>query len=240
MKPTAIMRMRKPAGAPAALSYKDTVLADAPVAYFRLDELAGNFANLMLPTEVGVPGNTITYGAPSLTQDADDKAIVMAGVGRVNVATTAYKFNSNFTYEAIIKIAPGALAAGINVGVISKYNGGAYLRVAQNTAVGKGRLSWIRSNTADLGSGGTLLSEGVIYHVGVTVSNTGVPTFYLNGVPDGVGVTNTNFAGAVDTLAIGSDNFAEYFQGTIDEVAVYDKALTPARFLAHAQAAGLA
>jgi hypothetical protein len=47
-----------------------------------------------------------------------------------------------------------------------------------------------------------------------------------------------------DVLNIGSDYYsgsrAEGFSGVIDEIAIYDKALTSTRILAHAHAAGLA
>ncbi|AMM22998.1 LamG domain-containing protein [Variovorax sp. PAMC 28711] len=237
-----VARLRKglaPLVAASSTPYRDAVMTDAPAAYFRLDEAAGNFVNTIVPAETGVASGTVTRSVATLTQDVGDKAITLSGSGNVDVSTTAYKYSSSFSYEAIVRITPGSLTSGNNLAVISKAAGGAYLRI-KGTGTGTGVLNWLRSNIADLGSSSVTVSENTTYHVVVTVSAAGVPTFYVNGVAAGTGTTNTTFTESNNSLRIGQDNFSEYLQGTIDEVAIYNSTLSAARVLAHAQAAGLA
>ncbi len=67
----------------------------------------------------------------------------------------------------------------------------------------------------------TTLTTGVWHHIAV-VSDAGDGTFYVDGVADGT------FSGAVgtDLDRIGSDNSEEHFLGKMDDIRVYDSALT--------------
>lgn len=223
--------------------YRDAVLLDAPAAYFRLAETSGPAVNYVLPTETGA-ATSVTQGVASLTLDSDDKAAGFLITGYITVPTLRYQYSSGFTYEVIIRINVGALSAGAVLGIMSKGNSGAYLRVSQSGSVGQGRLHWIRSRTQDLGQSSVLLSENIKYHVAVTVNSSGLPTFYVNGAPAGTGTSSTSMASTDDVLNIGSDYYggsrAEGFSGVIDEIAIYDTALTSTRILAHAHAAGFA
>jgi hypothetical protein len=93
------------------------------------------------------------------------------------------------------------------------------------------------------------LPTGVPIHVAIGMQS-GTPASrvaYVNGVP--VAVTNVSSPSgspatdAAEDLYLGVRNgsgsaFNNWFQGTMDEVAIYDKLLTPAQVLAHAQSGG--
>ena len=86
---------------------------------------------------------------------------------------------------------------------------------------------WLDNDYIDLYDGSdhlstTALSPGQWYHVAV-VDNAGSVTFYLDGVPDGTGSTVLTY----DANAVGSDHLDEALNGSIDDVRVYDRALSP-------------
>ena len=65
-------------------------------------------------------------------------------------------------------------------------------------------------------------------------------TVYLNGNPEIIADNVSAVPSDVETLFIGGrqDNVAN-FEGKIDEVAIYDRALTPAEIADHFRASGL-
>jgi len=75
------------------------------------------------------------------------------------------------------------------------------------------------------------LSINTWYHVGVTFAS-GVVTFYLNGNPSG-GFTSTNGSNPTNTyeLQIGRAFNGNYFNGKMDEVAIFNSVLTEPQIL---------
>ena len=75
------------------------------------------------------------------------------------------------------------------------------------------------------------LSINTWYHVGVTFAS-GVVTFYLNGEPDG-GFTSTNSNNPTNTyeLQLGRAYNGNYFNGQMDEVAIFNSVLTAPEML---------
>ena len=229
----------------ASLSYGATVLADGPVAYFRLAETSGDAVNSILTSETGALSAGVTRGAAPLTPDAGDKAMSFSGsTSYIGCITGNYRYDTTFTHEALIKIASGALTVGgASLGVLSKGQAGAYTRVTPTSTAGVGNLQFLKSRTSLLGTSIATLTEGVIYHLAVTSNAAGVSTIYINGSASGTGTASTALGGE-GIIQIGSDYYGgvrgEYFKGVIDEVAIYNKVLSAGRILAHAQAAGLA
>lgn len=77
-------------------------------------------------------------------------------------------------------------------------------------------------------SSNTTLSTNTWYHAGFTYSSsTNKVTYYLNGQPDG---TDTSFSGTINTddssVKIGYGG-STYFTGNIDEIRIYNRALSP-------------
>jgi RHS repeat-associated protein len=72
-------------------------------------------------------------------------------------------------------------------------------------------------------------------HVAVTKSGTTV-TFYINGVASGTGTISGAVSTNTNPMRIGAREDGFYFDQKIDEMAVYNTALLPARLLAHVQA----
>ena len=104
-----------------------------------------------------------------------------------------------------------------------------------------GRLIVYNGNQrSDTVAGSTRLARGSWYHVVMVRDGTGIRV-YLNGdtVPEIDGQLPVTYPEGCKQLLIGgrNDNFAN-FQGMIDEVAVYDRVLTPDEVQAHFQSAG--
>ncbi len=67
----------------------------------------------------------------------------------------------------------------------------------------------------------TVFTRGTWYHMAF-VSNSGTGTFYINGVQDSTGISSTGFT----LLGIGEVNIGDNFKGSIDDVRIYNRALS--------------
>ena len=135
-----------------------------------------------------------------------------------------------WSIEAWVKLE--TVAAGLVRGIVGKGAGGYYLRV--NAA---GNLELARSNIQALTTSTTLLPAGAWTHVVGTKSGA-TSKLYINGVDRTGTVTNSTTANNTLPLTIGADADAvgarrDFFAGSIDDVSLYSRALTPAEVLAH-------
>lgn len=218
--------------------YYSEVKKDTPLAYFRLDELQDTTAaNSGTSTINGVYTGGYILGQNSLCGDIGDHAVLFDGTsGYVTIGSVSdFNLNSNFTFEAIITTP----TAASTMAILSHGYLGAMLRLNAS------KLNLVKSYSLDRGSSNVVLQADTKYIVGVTVTASGVSTFYVNGVAAGNGVTAADYGSPTQTLKIGVDTSSSgvrtnYWNGVIDEVAIYPTALTATRMLAHAQAAGLA
>lgn len=90
------------------------------------------------------------------------------------------------------------------------------------------------------GSAG-VVPRGVWQHVAATRSAGGVWTIYVNGEQRATGLTTAPkpaISGGTSVGAAFEDNDYNHFRGRIDEVAVYDRALSAERIRAHYEATG--
>ena len=93
-------------------------------------------------------------------------------------------------------------------------------------------------NTVNRKTGGADLPSGVFVHVVATYDGAQMRV-YVNGRETGAGATdNTAMPATTVNAFIGSAGIGtNYFKGDIDEVAVYDKALSAVQIAAHYAAA---
>lgn len=132
----------------------------------------------------------------------------------------ALRMTSRYTLEAWIKIDTRKSLAGI----ISKYHtsnaDGYTLRLSNGSPFDEINFDGVETTNANL-------STGVWYHI-AAVNNLGTRTIYINGVQastTGVPEFTTAFANT-DPLKIGVDFDNRYFDGTIDDVRVWNVART--------------
>ena len=221
-----------PAAAP--VSYASTIQADGPVLFCRLGERSGTAIADQTGGPSGTYGNNPTLGAPSLLPtDAADAAVSFGGVnqfGRIN-GRAALRFGSAFTIEVWIK--PDALPAP-GAGHRGDQGRGLLAAVQRAEAGVHGHAERTRRR---LQAPAGAVVAGTGYHVVATYDGTR-QRLYLNGSE----VANVALSGAASStttpVMIGAwDGASEFFKGTIDEVAVYNKVLSAVQVSGH-RAAG--
>jgi hypothetical protein len=215
----------------AAITYPQAVMADHPVAYWRLGETSGTIAldssgNGLNGTYVG----SVSLGAVGAIVGDQDTAIALNGAGFVRIPNAGPLDNIS-----IVTVEAWARGASTNATqLFSAAGGGGYQVVwnagvagayAMNTYVNaKTKITdalWHQIVVAWDGAAATVYLDGV-------ASNTGPNAILPNSLENQIG---TQCSGAGSTMC------SLYLAGSVDEVSVYDQALPAARVQAHYVAA---
>jgi len=229
-----------------ATDYRSTVLADNPLFYYRLGESSGSTAY----DEVAASSNGTYFNTPTLAQAGNIS-------GDSNTSVLFEQANSEYaetlTLSSETSLLPCTIECFIKPSGASDGNAGIFFyRSGTNTASGLnikgstlGKLGYHwrdQSNTYGY-SGGPTLSDNTWYYVALVVESTKA-TFYVI-EEDGTLTTAVNNVshGALDCSGDGwqiarDPTSIRYFQGYLDEVAIYDQALSQSTLVAHAAAAG--
>lgn len=221
LSPTAVAAHYRSAG-----RYDGVILNDKPVGYWRLGEASGN------PKDSSGNGNHVTSVAGTPTYDVvgalsyDDGAVTFDGsteyFSTPDHATLT--IGDVFTLEAWI--VPGA--TGASRGIISHGSNEGYLRVL-NT----GQLVLSKSNVGIIVQSNSVLPASGWHHV-VATKNGSTVHLYIDGVDDTGVVTNQTCIDTGVGVYIGSQNGdSEYFNGSIDEAAIYNYALSATQVADH-------
>ena len=221
------------------MSYKNEVLTDSPVAYWRLGETSAlSPAKDEADSHAGVYVGTPSVGVVGLLTNDIDKAMELTGDGsfvRID-DVTGLDQPTEFTLECLVKLSNesgGKSFISVTLlGASDKYllftDGGTDLFLQVVTADGAQNCS------IPIGS----LHQNIRYHVVATYDSvSGAANLYVNGVH----VKNVTITGGVPLTGsqvwIGKASFGYSMNGVIDEAAVYSHVLTPARVGAHFAAA---
>jgi hypothetical protein len=219
--------------------YPEVVLEDGPVAYWRLDEPAGSSiahdssGNKNDAAYVG----SVTLGAPGAIAGESDTAARFDGLtGYVN-AHNSFPFagNAPFSLEAWVLASSSSAYAG----VISKDD-------ETGGPPSEGFLVFVSPDAGDFGfqrldgdNASTAISTASasttsFIHVVATFDGLDL-VLYVNGEAQGTQTAAFSIAGATADFVVGAEagGTANYFAGTLDEVAVYDKALSASQIKAH-------
>jgi hypothetical protein len=222
---------------PPTSAYGRAVATDRPVGWWRLGDASGTTAVDQMGANNGAYGGGVTLGQPALVAAETDKAVAFNGsTGNVKVpAAAAFNLARAITLEAWIK--PTSLpSTGVFRSVMTKaeayalqFNGPRL----EFTVIQSGTRRRLQVPNGVIVAGGT-------YHVVATFDGT-TQRLYVNGTQ----VASVALTGAASTttapLVIGSwDGRQEFFNGTIDEAAVYGSVLSAAQVRAHYDAAGAA
>jgi hypothetical protein len=214
-----------------APGYSSVVLADSPVSYWRLGEQSDSTAADQRGANNGTYFNSPGLGAQGLIpSDSANSAVSFNGISsymKVNDAPSL-RFSNAFTLEAWIR--PGLLpASGSFSSVMTKaesysiqFNGPRL----EFTVIQNGVRQRLQTAAG-------ALSTGQTYNVIATFDGT-TQRLYVNGAQ----VANRALSGSAsvtsNALTLGSwDGTMEYFNGTIDEAAVYNTVMNATRVAAH-------
>lgn len=219
--------------------YKNTVLADVPKAYYRFDEASGTTANDSSGNAYNGTYNStgVTLAqAGALAGDTDTAALFDGVAGEMTcpagLNTSGW---SAFTIEAWVNLtslpASGARIADNDTGTNNKgfslfFTAGA---TSLNLAIGNGSSHATATYTF-------AFSTGIWYHIVGTWDGTTI-TLYV----DGVSVASVAKAGTMGTpsnavvFGYNVSSGGGYLPAVVDEGAIYNATLSPARVLAHYQ-----
>jgi hypothetical protein len=217
---------------PPAAPYRDAVMADQPVGYWRLAETTGNALDETSNAAGGRYNGGVTRGVPgALTNDANlaarfdgvDDYVSVPDNGPMDVGDT-------FTYELWFK--RGA-TQGVTQRLLHKGTGPATLGFGVNNKV---VLLPGGIGVATTASSATAVVDQAWHHLVATKNGADVH-IYLDGVDVTAPGTNTTMTTSTNALNIGRATTSSAYTGAdIDEVAIYPVALSSARVLAHYQA----
>lgn len=226
--------------------YRSAVLADNPLFYYRLGESSGTTAY----DEVAASSNGTYFNTPTLAQAGNisgdtDTSVLFEQANNEYAETLTLSSETSLlpcTIECFIKLS-GASDTYAGIVFYRNVNANASGLNIKESTLGKLGYHW-----GDLHwgySGGPTLSDNTWYYVALVVESTKA-TFYVI-EEDGTLTTAVNNVShsaldcSGDGWQIASDPYgSRYFQGYLDEVAIYDQALSQSTLVAHAAAAGFA
>jgi hypothetical protein len=221
-----------------SVTYEEEVLADTPLAYYRLDDTT-------LPVAKDTSGNGndgtyvggVTLGAAGALTGDPDKAISLDGTsGYVDVGDK-FGFDGNASFSLEAWILPTVLN-GEYRGVLTNQDGpdsgrdGYLIYVEVGSGVGLER--WANSSSNPLAAPGSI-GAGDWSHVVGTYDGSNL-RIYVDGAlaagpfASGLSIPTHTCSFVIGAMFCGKVGF---FAGGVDEVAVYGHALSAARVLVH-------
>lgn len=239
-------RRHRPVGA-----YRDEVLADSPIAYWRLDDSAtpavdetgnGHDADVYTSAYTSQTTTAPTWGTMALIDagmSSDFERDDMNGLAPENDAAFDV---ASLTIEAWIKVESSSIHQKFFVRDDSKGPSSEERSFAFMVVVSTGTLRGLVfiGGTPHNVEGTTLVDDRGVYHVVMTYdSASGDLLLYVNGVRDG---SENTGGGDVDSAAIppgigfqddANSGLEAFFDGLIDEVAFYGAALSGDRIVDH-------
>jgi len=213
-------------------TYSTTVLADTPIAYYRLDESSGTSV-----TDYSGNGYTGTLSGSGTIQ-----GVAGAIVGD---SDTAYTFNNSGEVTATVTSLPTGSATWSIEAWINYPSSNSFLSVAvcigTFTSLACGFIGLDNTGHAQVGtSGGNHSASSVLstntWHHFVGTYNGSTMLLYVDGVQVVSTSQSLSLTGATISIASVTGSLHDTFKGSIDEVAIYNAVLTPTRVVAHYQA----
>ena len=246
--PTALTVQAVPAAPTSATAYPNCVFTNGPSAYWRLTETIDTMVNSVQAYDYSGNNNNATYGANATDNQAGPQSPAFPGfestnTGAILINNTA---NSFLTAPALnLNTNTVTITAWINPIAVQSANNALFTWSNGGTKAGFRFAStnlgyiWNSTTTSSNFNSGLYPPVGLWSFVALTITPSN-STIYLYYVDTGAGVTNlgkavqsianapASFSGG--TTWIGSDTTAaRNFNGYMDEVAVFNKALSEAQ-----------
>jgi hypothetical protein len=213
-------------------SYRDEVLADGPVGYWRLGESGATTAASETGTDSGIYMNGVTLGRPgAITGDPSTGAGLDGVDDTVRVpSSAALGPTAGISLEAWVDP-----AASTGTSTILRKDGQYLLRLTPS-----GNLIfrlWHGSTATELTTAPNLVQPGRYHHVVATWDGAEM-TVYVNATRRGTLELSGPIVSGTSSLYLGASSGAyDWLKADIDEVAVYGEALSARRVAAHFAAA---
>ena len=232
---------------PGSAPYATALLADSPVHYWRMSDSGTTVADALgdwdgtyaSGTSKGQAGALLTETDPAAGFNGTTTGYAVTATGKPTVAPTT------FSVEAWFKTSSTSGGKIVGWGNATNASSTSYDRHIYIN--GSGQLTFgVYAGAIKSLTSGTGYNDGQWHHVVGAVDQTAGMTFYVDGRR--IGALNGAISAEQTTgyWHIGGDAIGtwpnapsnRYLNGTIDEVAVYQTALTPAQVAAHYTASG--
>ena len=218
--------------------YAGTILADNPLAYYRLDDASGSTAvdsssNGMNATYVG----GVQLGQPGALPFDPDTAVTLDGsTGYVQLPTINNDFTHGFSAE--VWVYPTAVASNATfIDLGNSSNGDAIILYRSGTSNDLAFQVFQGGNSGKVVTASNAITLNQWQYFAVTMDANGNVTLYKNGVVIATGTTYTPRAGIVRADNYlgknGSSPNNPLYAGSLDEAAIYTKQLSAAQIQAH-------
>ena len=223
-----------------AYPYTYSVYGDSPTLYYRFDERAGT--TVLDSSGNGVPGAEVaspTQGSAGLLSTDTDTGVAFNGSTQYAYSGTSVAGPSTFTLEAWFKTSTATGGKIIGFGSAQTGNSGSFDRQIYMSNTGQLYFGVYPGAVKTINSAASY-NNGVAHHVVATLSSAGM-FLYVDGAQVASDPTTTTAQSYNGYWRVGDDNLSgwtsaptsNFFNGTIDDVAVYPTALSLQRVQVH-------
>jgi hypothetical protein len=215
--------------APRSSSYSSAILGTAGLlGYWRLGEASGTVACDSTGRNNGGYQLGTTLARPGALYGDVDTAVGFDGIsGWVQVPhSSTFNVGDRFTVEAWVK--RGTVSSASNQVVAAKQSGSFVLLI--NSA---NHLVLRKSGVADVAESAATIADTSKWHQVAATKDGAAVHLYLDGADVTNGFVNQTMTDNTLPLAVGQSSGSAYFNGLIDEVAIYSMALTSSQLAGH-------
>jgi large repetitive protein len=209
-------------------SYRDAVMSDGPVAYWRLGEASGTRASDETGNNAGTYNGGVTLGQPGAIQGDTNTGVRLNGsTGYISVPNSpSLQTGDNLSLEIWVK----RNSLGTDQRLFHKGTGSAVLHLSASN----NRIRFAKSGGGDIAFSTVPVIDTTKWHHIVATKNGSNVHIYLDGVDVTGTVSQQTIVNTSNPLNIGRDlSGSWYVDGSIVDAAVYPRALTAAQVAAH-------
>jgi hypothetical protein len=211
--------------------YRSEVVRDNPVSYWRLDDIGGTTIADQMGRNNGV-SQFITLRQQNGAVDGNSSILFDGATGYIDLHDPAsLKPTTALTLELWFRTAAPITGGGKSVILRSRWYG---YEVSLDALSRLTASVCLQDLTCPVITSPSVAVDGTWHHVVVTKDQSFMSLYYDNVLVGAAASAGpAYYAGGGIAIARDGDNSGYYFNGYVDEVAVYDHVLTPSRVQAH-------
>jgi hypothetical protein len=232
------------------MAYYSEVLADNPLAYWRLGDIAGS------GTAFDLSGNNrngnysttgISFSQAGAFPDDTDTCVRLDGTsGHVSIpwsalgVTGSTATGAGYTFEMLISTTAVGLAPAA-AAIVAANTSISHKRFVITLTDGAGTIDVQTGDSYVVTRGNTPINDGNWHHLVISIVNGAHPRIFIDGIEDSYSLTAwlPPSSGSPMVYVGYNERQSSHLAMTVDEFAVYNGGLSPARVAAHHAAANI-